>query len=279
MPRPLPSPPAARLCCALVLISLPIVGCYTGPKFEEGSAWEGDDDDDDASDDESGDAGGEEEAGPGSGADEGADAASGADAGEAGETSGADAGEAGETSGADEAGETSAGEGSESGVDSGEPIDDSVPDTPYCMDVADWEESWTQLEDEILVIVNEVRSQGASCGSEGSFGPAGPLTMNPALRCSSRKHSKDMNDRDFFAHTNPSGEEPWDRMQQAGYSYSWAGENIAGGNATADATMQQWMESDGHCANIMSPDFTEIGVGYYPGGQWGHLWTQNFGTP
>jgi uncharacterized protein YkwD len=43
--------------------------------------------------------------------------------------------------------------------------------------------------------------------------------------------------------------------------------------------MDQWMGSDGHCANIMNPSFTEIGVGYYPGGQWGHLWTQNFGTP
>jgi uncharacterized protein YkwD len=103
--------------------------------------------------------------------------------------------------------------------------------------------------------------------------------MHPALRCSARVHSKDMNDRNFFDHTNPSGEAPWDRMEQAGYSYSNAGENIAGGNSTAAATMQQWMDSDGHCANIMNPNFTEIGVGYYPGGQWGHLWTQNFGRP
>ena len=90
-------------------------------------------------------------------------------------------------------------------------------------------------------------------------------------------HSKDMYDRDFFDHTNPDGELPWDRMDRAGYNWSAAGENIAAGNPTAAATVQQWMESDGHCANIMSADFTELGVGYYPGGEWGHMWTQVFG--
>ena len=73
-------------------------------------------------------------------------------------------------------------------------------------------------------------------------------------------------------------ESPFDRMEMAGYSYSWAGENIAAGSPDAAGTMDQWMGSDGHCSNIMSPNFTEIGVGYYPGGQWGHLWTQAFGS-
>ena len=174
--------------------------------------------------------------------------------------------------------------GDSDGGSTGEPVDDpppsdEVPDNAYCQGVADWNPSYTALENQILEIVNQRRAEGANCGSAGSFGPAGPLSMNPALRCAARVHSKDMVDRNFFDHTNPSGESPFVRMGHAGYSYSTAGENIAAGNSTAAATMQQWMNSDGHCGNIMNPAFTEIGVGYYPGGQYGHVWTQTFGAP
>jgi uncharacterized protein YkwD len=154
---------------------------------------------------------------------------------------------------------------------------DEVPDNAFCDPVSDWDPSWSTLESQILDIVNARRSEGANCGSMGSFGAAPPLTMNAALRCAARVHSKQMVDMSFFDHVSPSGEEPWDRMESAGYSYAYAGENIAAGNPTADATMQQWMDSDGHCRNIMSTDFTEIGVGYYPGGGYGHMWTQAFG--
>jgi uncharacterized protein YkwD len=88
-----------------------------------------------------------------------------------------------------------------------------------------------------------------------------------------------MSDRNFFDHTNPSGEGPAERVDAAGYDWRGIGENIAGGSPDAEGTMQQWMGSDGHCANIMSPDFEEIGIGYHPGGQYGHLWTQVFATP
>jgi uncharacterized protein YkwD len=154
-----------------------------------------------------------------------------------------------------------------------------VPDNAYCAAVAGWDPAWRQLEDDILVLVNQARAMGANCGSQGNFGPAGPLTMDPALRCAARKHSTDMDARDFFDHINPDGETPWDRMGQAGYGdYSNAGENIAAGSPDAAGTMDQWMTSDGHCSNIMNPDFEHIGVGYHPGGQYGHLWTQVFGA-
>ena len=154
---------------------------------------------------------------------------------------------------------------------------EEVPDNSFCDPVSAWDPSWSTLESQILDTVNARRSEGADCHSMGSFGAASPLTMNPSLRCAARVHSKQMVDMAFFDHVTPSGEEPWDRMEAAGYSYTYAGENIAAGNPTADATMQQWMDSDGHCSNIMSADFTEIGVGYYPGGGYGHMWTQAFG--
>ena len=161
----------------------------------------------------------------------------------------------------------------------GAPNDGDVPDNAYCLPVAMVDPAWKQLEEDVLVIVNEKRAQGASCGAQGMFGPAAPLTMEPALRCAARKHSADMEARGFFDHVNPDGQSPWDRMDMAGYgAYSNAGENIAAGSPDAAGTMAQWMESDGHCSNIMNPDFTQIGVGYHPGGQYGHLWTQVFGA-
>jgi uncharacterized protein YkwD len=162
------------------------------------------------------------------------------------------------------------------------PNQDEVPATAHCAPVSDWDPAWTQWEDEVLALTNEARAQGASCGQYGSFGPAEPLSMSPELRCSARLHSKDMAERGFFDHTNPDGVDPFARMAAAGYSGSSGGENIAMGQPSPTQVVQGWMSSDGHCRNIMSPNFTLIGVGYYsqPGASpWfgGHYWTQNFG--
>jgi uncharacterized protein YkwD len=177
-----------------------------------------------------------------------------------------------QTSSSASTGETGAG-------DTGLPPPVDVPDNAYCVPVGDWDPGWAQLELDVLELVNQARAAGADCHSKGVFAATGPLTMDPALRCAARKHSADMAARDFFDHTNPDGETPWDRMAMAGYGdYSNAGENIAAGSPDAQGTMNQWLGSDGHCANIMSPNFTDIGVGYSPGGQYGHLWTQDFGA-
>ena len=156
--------------------------------------------------------------------------------------------------------------------------DPDVPDVPYCVPAANWPASYDAVEEEMLPIVNMHRAQGANCGSQGNFGAAPPLTMNPALRCAARIHSKDMAENNYFDHTNLQNEGPGDRIDKTGYNYFTWGENIAAGNATAAATVNQWMNSDGHCANIMNPNFEHIGIGYYPGGQWGHMWTQVFGA-
>lgn len=152
--------------------------------------------------------------------------------------------------------------------------DTGVPEVDYCDPVADWPSDWQSLENDVLELVNTRRSQGAECGSEGSFDPVPPLAASAALRCAARVHSRDMAERDYFDHTNPEGQSPWTRMELAGYMWRSAGENIALGSSTAAGVMEQWMSSDGHCANIMKPDFTEIGVGYYEG----NYWTQVFGS-
>jgi uncharacterized protein YkwD len=154
--------------------------------------------------------------------------------------------------------------------------DSSGPVDGYCDAVDGWSSARAAAEDEVLELVNQHRAAGADCGSEGSFGPTDPLTMDPALRCAARVHTQDMAERDFFDHTNPDGEAPWDRMESAGYSWAGAGENIAGGSSTAADAVAQWMGSAGHCANIMSPDYVDIGVGYVDDAR---LWTQVFGVP
>lgn len=167
-------------------------------------------------------------------------------------------------------------------ADSGDE-DDPVWDTPYCYSVAGpmkWPEPLPTWESEVVELVNAVRATGGDCGTMGNFPPSGPLTVNPSLHCAARVHSKDMADRDFFDHTNPDGEDPFDRMAKAGYgSYAFQGENIAAGTMTAKDTVDGWLASDGHCANMLGSQYKEIGVGAYEGaGQYVFYWTQNFGT-
>ena len=159
----------------------------------------------------------------------------------------------------------------------GSDVDESVPDVAFCDPVTGWDAEWTAIENDVLALVNQARSVGHNCDSEGNFGPASALTMNPALRCAARVHSLDMQERDFFAHTNPSNEGPSDRVESAGYLWRRVGENIAVGYGSAESVMEGWLDSDGHCSNLMNPGYTEIGVGYYPTD--GPYWTQAFGTP
>lgn len=122
------------------------------------------------------------------------------------------------------------------------------------------------LEAQMLALVNQAR-KSAGCGS---------LRAEPKLDKAARLHSADMAKRDYFSHTTPDGVSPWDRAKAAGYDQPSA-ENIAAGNATAKATMQQWMNSPGHKANILNCSYKAMGVGRATGGTYRYYWTQMFG--
>ena len=85
--------------------------------------------------------------------------------------------------------------------------------------------------------------------------------------------------KNYFDHKSLDGREPFDRMKAAGWSGGgYTGENIAAGNASAKATVQQWMNSTGHCENIMDARFQDIGVGIASGRKRGQIyWVQTFG--
>lgn len=161
------------------------------------------------------------------------------------------------------------------------PNDGGLPNNGYCMPVHDWNAAWVDWELEVIALVNEARSTPTNCDTEGNFGATTPVVYEPALTCAARNHSKDMGDNGFFSHTNQSGQGPGPRIVMAEYDYSTWGENIAAGQSSPQAVVNGWIDSDGHCANLMNPAFSELGVGYYnaPGSQYTHYWTQNFGAP
>ncbi|PYE51262.1 putative YkwD family protein [Paenibacillus barcinonensis] len=82
---------------------------------------------------------------------------------------------------------------------------------------------------------------------------------------------KDMSNNNYFDHQSPTYGSPFDMMKQFGVTYSYAGENIAKGQKTPQEVVTAWMNSAGHRANILSANFTHIGVGYYNG-----YWAQEF---
>jgi uncharacterized protein YkwD len=153
---------------------------------------------------------------------------------------------------------------------------DDVPDTPECAAAADWPAEWVAWEEQVLALVNQERAEGNTCGG-AYYGPAAALVMNPILRCSARLHSLDMLQRDFFSHTNPDGVGSCERMADLGYRWSAIAENIST-YSTPESAVSTWMQSTGHCQNIMSPDLEETGVGYAGDAQEDY-WTQTFGTP
>jgi uncharacterized protein YkwD len=71
------------------------------------------------------------------------------------------------------------------------------------------------------------------------------------------------------------------RASQAGYRWKLVGENIAAGQPTPEQVVEEWLESPGHCANIMDPAYAEMGVAsaYEGRSEKGVYWSQVFGTP
>ena len=165
-------------------------------------------------------------------------------------------------------------------IDAGVEIDPrwaDVPDNDYCMGVKEWTEEQAILEDLLLESVNEVRARGGNCGSRGTYPPTHPLEMDTALRCAARVHSLDMDERQFFSHDSPTGETAWYRIAQAGFGSTPVGENIAMGSSTVEGVMAQWLNSDGHCANILNASYYYMGAGVYESAIYRHIWTQTFG--
>jgi uncharacterized protein YkwD len=141
-----------------------------------------------------------------------------------------------------------------------------------CMDQSDLQ---------MLTLVNDARAVSRSCGAD--FADAQPaLSWDCLLDQAAVGHSVSMATNDFHAHVSPvDGSDPGDRITAVGYSPQAWGENIAAGYADEASVVTAWLDSPGHCLNIMSGSFTEMGAGYAenPASTYGIYWTQNFGRP
>ncbi len=102
-----------------------------------------------------------------------------------------------------------------------------------------------------------------------------PLEVDVSLRRLARAYAKDMFARGYFSHYSPEGTSPFDRMSNAGISYTSAGENLALAPDT-DLAMQGLMKSPGHRANILSQNYAKVGIGVYDGGIYGKMFVQEF---
>lgn len=131
----------------------------------------------------------------------------------------------------------------------------------------------------ILQQITLVRASGAVCGAQ--LLPAAPaLAWNDVLFSAAARHSLDMATRNYFSHTTPEGVAFNQRLTAEGYTGWIVGENIAAGQGSVATVMSTWMGSDGHCRNIMQPQFREVAVACVmrPGTTYGTYWTMELGA-
>ncbi len=114
---------------------------------------------------------------------------------------------------------------------------------------------------ELFRLTNLARSQARRCG-DVAFEPAPPMRWDASLASAALAHSRDMAGQDYFAHRAPDGSQVSDRASRAGYAWRTVGENLAAGQGSAESAMAAWLASPGHCKNIMSRSFSEMGASY-----------------
>jgi uncharacterized YkwD family protein/spore coat assembly protein SafA len=118
-------------------------------------------------------------------------------------------------------------------------------------------------ENQVLSLVNQERSKAG----------LKPLSMDWEVQRVARIKACDMQQKGYFSHTSPTYGSPFTMLKQHGINYKSAGENIAMGQKTPQEVMVSWMNSQGHRANILKPEYTHLGVGYC---QQGNYWVQMF---
>jgi uncharacterized YkwD family protein len=121
----------------------------------------------------------------------------------------------------------------------------------------------SQFEKQVVDLTNQERAKNGL--------PA--LKMDAELSKVAREKSNDMKAKNYFSHTSPTYGSPFDMMKQFGVDYRAAGENIAMGQRSPEEVVNAWMNSEGHRKNILSSNFTHIGVGHNADGNY---WTQMF---
>ncbi len=131
----------------------------------------------------------------------------------------------------------------------------------------------TSFRTNLINAVNEVRRSGCRCGNQ-NYAPAPALRWNDKLATAAQRHANDMAQRKFFSHKGSDGSDFAARVTAAGYQWAMVAENIAQGYGSVSAVVTGWKNSPGHCANMMNPNYTEMG-----GAERSDYWVQTLAKP
>ena len=142
-----------------------------------------------------------------------------------------------------------------------------------------------------LTAINNARATARGCGEKGYFHETAPLVWSEELYKSAYEHSQDMANSNHYGHNGSGTEADWtgfkenkqSNHQERIESYdsrlaTYSSENIAGGAKTIAQVVNLWLESDGHCANIMNPELDQLGMAMVEKENTDYIyyWTQNF---
>ena len=125
--------------------------------------------------------------------------------------------------------------------------------------------------EKILLLVNQEREKQK----------LEPLTLSQDLNTAAENKSVDMFDKNYWAHISPTGTTPWEFITKTGYQYIYAGENLAKSFDNSEELVSAWMKSPTHRANILKPEYNEIGLSVKNGvlnGEETTLVVQEFGS-
>lgn len=118
--------------------------------------------------------------------------------------------------------------------------------------------------DRVLELVNATRAVARSCGSV-AYPAVGPLGWNTRTEQAARTQAEYLQQNNLFSHTGAGGSSAGDRLTATDYVWSTVGENIAAGFLELPAVVQGWVDSPGHCVNLMNGNFVDVGVVMVPG--------------
>ncbi len=138
---------------------------------------------------------------------------------------------------------------------------------------------WQTEGQKLLIELNAARAKPRQCGTQ-SFNATAPLAWNATLATAAEGNSRAMANNNYFDHKDRDGRTPGDRAELAGYDFQQIGENIAAGQDSVRKVVEGWLTSPGHCANLMNPQFRELGAAYAtdPKSDAGIYWTAMFGA-
>jgi uncharacterized protein YkwD len=132
----------------------------------------------------------------------------------------------------------------------------------------------------MTALINRARASARRCGTR-TFPAAPPVRRQPTLTDAAWRHSAYMAAANRLDHHGRGGSTVADRVRQAGYRWRAVGENVAGGVQTTAAAVAGWLDSPGHCANLMEAEFTEVGAAcaVNPDSRYKTYWTLVLAAP